>query len=87
MSALPTLYQEGRKFSTHWFRLPCGKVQSYRWLAAEAGDRRAQLPVGTVEVQDPFRPGAPVGGHKHNALVAFRLPLEPITLKTDRSVR
>lgn len=69
MSALPAHYQDNNRYSTHWFRMPSGKVASYRWREAEAHEKRALLPRGTIEIEDPFRKGAPLGGYTNNRQV------------------
>lgn len=72
MSALPSIYKEARRFTTHWFRMPDGQLQSFRWLLTEAKAKRAAMPEGAVEVQDPFRQGAPLGGHATNTPISTR---------------
>lgn len=69
MSALPALYQDNNRYSTHWFRMPSGKVTSYRWREGEVQQKRALLPHGAIEIEDPFRKGAPLGGYTNNRQV------------------
>ena len=54
-----------RIYNTIWFRLPSGKVQSYRFKTEQARARIEEMKQkGAVVLEDPFRKGAPIGGYK-----------------------
>ncbi len=67
MSALPAAFQDHRAFRTEWFRFPDAPVQSFRFHRDRYHEMRAAvIRRGGMQIDDPFRKGAPLGGYSDN---------------------
>lgn len=58
-----------KKYRCIWIKEPSGEVKSYRLEKEELKERlESILSSGAVQIQDPFRKGAPVGGFTNNTI-------------------
>lgn len=65
MGSLPATWQDNRYYQAHWYRLKNGKIASYRFCGDGAQEKHEKmLRKGAVEIEDPFRKGAPMGGYR-----------------------